>query len=426
MSSTTSSKATTAASNLKEKQDQQQQQQKLTPEQIAKWHGYLCINEPWAQTHTRTCIYKNDALARKDYTDITRSEYRDSDQVLSIKADILINKMFKKAQHASIFVGAGIEVSCGTPDYASHDRSKPQEKLPTTELSPSPAHRVIAGMFNRAPEFGFKFASGRCFVQQNHSCMFERAGVDFNRVNNMHGVNLRNTEKVPGALGREVNPVVKMSGSLRDDLFDDILKLEEEADFCFALGSSFSGMNVERVATSCAKRHIKSGGKDGQGLAMITLQCTPVDNQCALRVFDYCDHFMMIVAQKLNLLIDVNTDYQWNTGKPRVPRRPLTKAAKEAEEIVKVMKAKMNGGNNDDDKSEETTTIKKPSTTTTTRRTSSTTKKSSTSNSRSTSVGKTTTTTTRATSSKKDSSTTTAAAAASSSQRMRFKFTNQE
>ena len=40
------------------------------------------------------------------------------------------------------------------------------------------------------------------------------------------------------------NPVVQFSGSLRSDLFDDMLKKERRTDLCLCLGTSLSGMNA--------------------------------------------------------------------------------------------------------------------------------------------------------------------------------------
>jgi hypothetical protein len=37
------------------------------------------------------------------------------------------------------------------------------------------------------------------------------------------------------------NPVVKMSGELRSDLFEDLLRTEAESDMVLALGTSLSG-----------------------------------------------------------------------------------------------------------------------------------------------------------------------------------------
>lgn len=171
------SKATTSSTMQKQQQQASASasQKAMTKEEITKWHGYACIEKPWAQTPP-TCIYKNDELARKDYTEITRSEYRDSDEVLSSKADILID-MFKKSQHAAVFVGAGIEVSCGTPDYASHERSAPQVKAPPRK---SCLHRLLTAFLPECSTGALTSASSSHRVaascQQNHSRMFERAG----------------------------------------------------------------------------------------------------------------------------------------------------------------------------------------------------------------------------------------------------------
>jgi hypothetical protein len=50
------------------------------------------------------------------------------------------------------------------------------------------------------------------------------------------------------------NPVVMMSGSLRDDLFADLLRIEHSADLCLCLGTSLSGMNADRVADMVSRK----------------------------------------------------------------------------------------------------------------------------------------------------------------------------
>jgi len=143
------------------------------------------------------------------------------------------------------------------------------------------------------------------WLNQNHDGLAHKAGFPAAKINEIHG----------SWLDKEKNPVVKMSGSLRPDLFQRVMTLEEQADFCFALGTSFSGMNTDRVAKAVAGRHMRENAQ-GLGLAVLTIQATPIDQICALRIFAKCDDFMMLVAQKLNLAIDMNVVYDYFSGKP--------------------------------------------------------------------------------------------------------------
>lgn len=65
------------------------------------------------------------------------------------------------------------------------------------------------------------------------------------------------------------NPVVKMGGNLRNDLFNWMVKWENKADLCFCLGSSLSGMNADRTAITPA---IKSKKGKALGTVIINLQ----------------------------------------------------------------------------------------------------------------------------------------------------------
>lgn len=46
-------------------------------------------------------------------------------------------------------------------------------------------------------------------------------------------------------------------GSLRSDLFQWMLDIEDKIDMCLCLGTSLSGMNADRVANTPAKRAVK-------------------------------------------------------------------------------------------------------------------------------------------------------------------------
>jgi NAD-dependent SIR2 family protein deacetylase len=267
----------------------------------AKWHGYLLAG---AGLPLPVCVTKTDQLARPDYTNVNASEYIDTPEALNAKADALI-ALARQSQRAALFLGAGISTSSGVRDYASGARGsvvQPQQRRLTHDfvlsLRPTPAHRVLAALYRSGA------LRVRDTVQQNHDGLLNKAGMPQAVVNEIHGA----------WLDSKANPVVPMSGSLRSDLFERVLKLEEEADFCLAVGTSFSGLNVDRVANSVARRHRDKGA--GFGLVAVSIQQTPMDEKCAVRVFAKCDDFLMLVAAKLGLAIDFETDYDYATGAP--------------------------------------------------------------------------------------------------------------
>jgi len=106
-----------------------------------------------------------------------------------------------------------------------------------------------------------------------------------------------------------------MSGSLRTDLFERALRLEEAADFCLSIGSSHSGLNVDRIPRSVGKRHMERA--QGFGTTIVTIQKTPLDEFAAIRVYAKCDDFMMLVAARMGLAIDFETDYDYDTQQPK-------------------------------------------------------------------------------------------------------------
>lgn len=67
------------------------------------------------------------------------------------------------------------------------------------------------------------------------------------------------------------NPVVKMSGSLREDLISELVAWEHQADLVLTLGTSLSGMNSDRLVTTAMKK--RAQGKS-LGAVIVSLQKT--------------------------------------------------------------------------------------------------------------------------------------------------------
>lgn len=103
------------------------------------------------------------------------------------------------------------------------------------------------------------------------------------------------------------NPVVAMSGSLRGDLFSEMLAWEQKADLTLALGTSMCGMNSDRVFTTVAKKGKKSFEQKGCaaspaiGGVIINRQQTQFDSMSCLRIFADLDEVMAMLLVALGL-----------------------------------------------------------------------------------------------------------------------------
>lgn len=293
-----------------------QQQQDLP---IPLTHGYLLKDRK--DLPLPTCSSKHNDLSRPDMknnTGITKSEFRDSFEVMLVKADLFI-EMCHKSKALGILAGAGLSVSSGINDYASAGQASNQRltKDFTESLRPTPAHRVIAEMVRTGHMHLFDT------LQQNHDGLLNLAGLPADKINEMHGAWKDSIN----------NPVIKMNGSLQTHRFERMLELEKNQDMGFAIGTSLSGLNADRIlATPCKRaQNPQKYGNNQLGGIILSLQQTPYDKEAALRIFGTTDDFMMLVAYRLGLTIDFDTDYNYHTGQPyKVPvnrRAPSTIAA---------------------------------------------------------------------------------------------------
>ena len=281
------------------------------------WHGYSLADE---HLPPPKCTLEADTLARPDcQTGVKGTEYVDTPEVLDRKADKLI-EMWTSAQHQLVYAGAGISTGAGIADYASNARGSSVQPRPARltmpfirALQPTLAHRAITALERQGLVWGW--------LQQNHDGLAQKAGFPADKVNELHGC----------WLDQEKNPIIAMSGSLRDDLFQWLLDMENGCDFVFAVGTSLSGLNADRVAATAGKRHMKKNR--GQGLAILSIQKTPYDDVAALRIFSKIDDFMAIVVRKMQLRIDAKT---YSYAAPTLPVGPPTETAWMAERASKM------------------------------------------------------------------------------------------
>jgi hypothetical protein len=98
-----------------------------------------------------------------------------------------------------------------------------------------------------------------------------------------------------------------MSGSLRSDLFEDLLAWTRKTDLCLALGTSLSGMNADQLVTSVGTR-LAEHGWDPQattppifGAVIIAIQRTSCDELASLRIYARLDQVFQMIADSLQL-----------------------------------------------------------------------------------------------------------------------------
>jgi NAD-dependent SIR2 family protein deacetylase len=254
---------------------------KARMESTKPWHGFKG-KEDWP---VPVLVAASNDFARADQGNKTlANEYLDSPEVLEMKME-MVCQMIKKSKNLCAYTGAGLSKSSGIPDYATKSKDsivKAPKIKSSLDALPTYAHCVLTTM-ERAGYLKF-------IVQQNHDGLPQKSGFPEEKINEIHG-----------AWFDPSNPVVQFSGSLRTDLFQWMLEIENSIDMCLCLGTSLSGMNADRVANTCAKRAFK-GVKGFLGTVIINIQQTSLDERSTLRVWAKLDDAFTILAKKLGFL----------------------------------------------------------------------------------------------------------------------------
>merc|ERR1712080_451233 len=108
--------------------------------------------------------------------------------------------------------------------------------------------------------------------------------------------------------------VVKMSGTLRRDLYQRMKHTAESADMVLSLGTSLSGLCSDMVATTCAEK--AENGEAVQGLVIVSLQQTKQDDNSSLRIFAKLDDVMGMLADRLKLKMPTAQEIKVATANP--------------------------------------------------------------------------------------------------------------
>mmetsp|Transcript_6772 Transcript_6772/g.17445 ORF Transcript_6772/g.17445 Transcript_6772/m.17445 type:complete len:371 (+) Transcript_6772:538-1650(+) len=253
----------------------------------ALMHGVDGVGNGWKPPYvTFSCVDE----ARPGYQSMSASEYHDDPSTLQAKIAMFAN-MIRKSEHFVAYTGAGISTSSGIDDYASKGHGQlaklraSRPKVDAFEATPTLAHFGMAALH--------KAGHLKHWVQQNHDGLPQKAGYPQHALNEIHG-----------AWFDPANPVVPMSGSLRDDLCEWMEKEEDSADLVIAMGTSLCGMNADRMVATPGKKRIRH--RKGLGAVIVGFQQTRMDEYASLRIFASCDEVMLLLARELEL--DVGTE----------------------------------------------------------------------------------------------------------------------
>merc|ERR1719213_1409317 len=196
---------------------------------------------------------REDKHGKKDAPDwLNASEYKDDLAVLAYKVSILAN-LLRCSKKTLAYTGAGLSVAAGI-EMAAAGSAKARKSSPL-EADPTLSHCVMAELNRQNLLHGW--------VQQNHDGLPQKAGYRQEDINEIHG-----------SWFDPSNPVVKYSGSLRHDLFEDMENQADIADLVIVLGTSLTGLNADQCVTKTAER---SGCGHALGSVIISPQRTAQD-----------------------------------------------------------------------------------------------------------------------------------------------------
>jgi len=125
------------------------------------------------------------------------------------------------------------------------------------------------------------------WVQQNHDGLPQKAGFPQENINEIHG-----------SWYDPANPVVKYSGTLKEDTYPWMRHDADTADLVLVMGTSLGGLNADQMATKPAERSLSGGTL---GTVIMNLQQTEQDGKSTLRLFGKTDVIMKRLLRHLGL-----------------------------------------------------------------------------------------------------------------------------
>lgn len=227
---------------------------------------------------TPKVLWKSDKKPRQNSPDwLTATEYGETPAAFAAKIALLA-RMLRGSQRTLAYTGAGLSVAAGI-GMAAEGSSGQGGMGAKTAGEPTLAHCVLAELNRQRLLHGW--------VQQNHDGLPQKAGYRQEDINEIHG-----------SWFDPSNPVVKYSGSLRGDLFDDMERQANTADLVIVLGTSLTGLNADQCVTTAAD---KSAGGGALGSVIISPQRTAQDGKASLRIFAKADEVMAALVKELGL-----------------------------------------------------------------------------------------------------------------------------
>mmetsp|Transcript_7546 Transcript_7546/g.12682 ORF Transcript_7546/g.12682 Transcript_7546/m.12682 type:complete len:414 (-) Transcript_7546:93-1334(-) len=265
-------------------------------DQTYPWHGFLGSRSWASPKKTQHC----EEDARPGYQTVKAHEYEDSAEVLHEKVQLLA-ELLTRSENCLVYSGAGLSTSSGIGDYATKSGTKfAAKKISGFSAQPTLAHRALTALHREGLV--------QHWVQQNHDGLPQKAGLPQECLNEIHG-----------AWYDPTNPVVPMKGSLRGDLYEDLVQWEHRADLTLSVGTSMCGMNADRVFTTVSEKSISEWKKRGTrgapdrrhwlGGVIIGIQQTQYDSLACLHIFSRIDRVMDLLLKALSIDTPSNTPY---------------------------------------------------------------------------------------------------------------------
>jgi len=268
------------------------------------FHGrWPCANIDVTEFPEPEVLWASSKKPRESSPDwLTATEYADRPDVLAAKVKML-KELLLCSRRTLAYTGAGLSVAAGIGMAAVGSKGGAGTGMGIASAGePTLAHCVMAELNRQNLLHGW--------VQQNHDGLPQKAGYRQEDINEVHG-----SWYDPG------NPVVKYGGTLRSDLYTDMVWQAQNADLVVVLGTSLTGLNADQCVTHTARRSIRppQGVKRNQclrrnhkrgadrsatvralGSVIISPQRTPQDGTATLRIFAKADDVMEALAQEFD------------------------------------------------------------------------------------------------------------------------------
>jgi NAD-dependent SIR2 family protein deacetylase len=224
-------------------------------------------------------LWRSDQKPRKDHDAddwLTATEFEDVAEVMKAKVEQMAALM-RVSRRTVLYTGAGISASA--VGQAALSGVNKTGWLAKAEAQPTPTHHALAVLGRTGWVHGW--------VQQNHDGLPQKAGFPQEKVCEVHG-----------SWFDPSNPVVKYSGSLKDQEAEWMERETEDADLVLVLGTSLGGLFADQVATRCARRACVGASL---GSCIINLQQTMEDGKMAVNVFGKSDDVLRMLLEELGL-----------------------------------------------------------------------------------------------------------------------------